>query len=278
MLMVDLHTHSTHSDGSYTPQGLIEYAKKIGLTAIALTDHDVISGLEEAKTHAVRSGMAFIFGVELEVEYDTGEFHMLGLGLKKNLASLAAVLDDIQAERKKRNGYIMEKMRTAGIPITLHDIEKYAGGNIISRLHFARYLCDHGYTPSIDQAFARYLGMGQTFYVPKKVLTRTEAITLIRESGGRSIAAHPYTLGLSQPELQAFLLQCKEDGLDGIEAYHSDFPLERCRELDDFALSHGFMVTAGSDFHGENRNARKLGLSASGMEIPDRYALPFLEE
>jgi predicted metal-dependent phosphoesterase TrpH len=276
MIMVDLHTHSTHSDGSYTPRELIEYAKECGLRAIALTDHDVVSGLAQAGRRALELNIDFIPGVELEVECARGEFHMLGLGLKKNMQEIITVLEGIQLERSKRNIYIIEKMRSAGIEVSLNQVAAYAGGNIISRLHFAHFLMDKCFVPSVEEAFRQYLNPGQAFYVPKKVLSRRQALDLLKKSGAKAIAAHPFTLKLPRHELQALLLEWKQEGLDGIEAYHADFTAAQCRQLEAFALKNGFLVTAGSDFHGENRNERKLGFSASGMQIPDHFALPFL--
>jgi predicted metal-dependent phosphoesterase TrpH len=276
MIMVDLHTHSTHSDGSYTPRELIDFAHKRGLRAIALTDHDVVSGLAEAARRAAEVNMEFIPGVELEVECDRGEFHMLGLGLKEHMDEISEVLSGIQLERSKRNLYIIEKMCAAGLDVTMERIAAYAGGNIISRLHFAHFLKDKGMVSSVREAFDRYLNPGKSFFVPKKVLTRQQAIDLLKQSGAKAIAAHPFTLNLSWQDLQKLLLAWKKDGLDGIEAYHADFPIAQCRKLEEFALHNGFLVSAGSDFHGQNRSDRRLGISSSGMQIPDHFALPFL--
>ncbi len=277
-IMVDLHTHSTHSDGSFSPEALIDYAYECGLRAIALTDHDVISGVKAAQKRALELNIHFIPGVELEVEYAKGVFHILGLGLSQNLNDFAKVLADIQQKRKNRNKYIVEKICSAGIKCSLKTIEEYSGGNVISRLHFARFLIDKGIVSSVQEAFDQYLNPGKSFYIAKEVLTLTQAIQLIKHAHGKTVAAHPFTLGLAWDELKTFLLSCKKEGLDGLEAYHPDFDIAGCRKLDDFAREHGFLITAGSDFHGENRIERKLGISASGMRIADDYARPFLND
>jgi predicted metal-dependent phosphoesterase TrpH len=274
--MVDLHTHSTYSDGSYTPKDLMEYAHQNGLKAIALTDHDDIGGLKEAEEKACELGIQFIPGVELEVQYTGGEFHLLGLAISKNLTRFEEVLQDIQTKRKNRNNYIIEKIQAAGIKVSLKDIEKYAGGNIISRLHFAHFLIAYGLTKTVKQAFAKYLNPGKPFYVAKEVLTLKKALKLIKESDGKSIVAHPFTLRLSWIKLKKYLLGCKEAGLDGIEAYHPDIAREEGRKLESFGRDHDLIITAGSDFHGKNRAERLLGFSSSGMEIEDRFSFPFL--
>jgi predicted metal-dependent phosphoesterase TrpH len=275
--MVDLHTHSTHSDGSFTPKELMDYAYECGLAAIALTDHDVISGLKEAAERASELKIHFIPGVELEVEYEKGEFHILGLSLSQNLNDIEKVLIDIQQKRKNRNKYIVEKICAAGIKCSLDIIKEYAGGDLISRLHFAHFLIDKGIVGSVTEAFHQYLNSGKPFYMAKEVLTLTRALQLIKHAHGKAIAAHPFTLNLSWDKLTNFLLSCKKAGLHGVEAYHSDFKKEECDKLDKFARQYGFIITAGSDFHGENRVERKLGISSSGMEIADDYARPFLK-
>lgn len=274
--MIDLHTHSTHSDGSFSPKALMDYACECGLRVIALTDHDVISGIKEARQRALELNIHFIPGVELEVEYPKGDFHILGLALKRNLNEFNRVLMNIQQKRKNRNRILVDKICAAGIRCSLDIIEEYADGNIISRLHFARFLIDKGLVSSVQEAFDQYLNPGKAFYIAKEVLTLTSAIQLIKNAHGKTIAAHPFTLNLPWDKLTTFLLSCKKAGLDGIEAYHPDFDIEECRKLDGFARKNGFIITAGSDFHGENRVERKLGISASGMRIADEYALPFL--
>jgi predicted metal-dependent phosphoesterase TrpH len=269
--MIDLHSHSTHSDGSLTPALLVDYAVTQGLDALALTDHDVISGNAEAQSRAQERGILFIPGVELEINNERGEFHLLGLNLCTNCGPLEARLQLVRKNRSNRNVRIIEKMNRAGVNVTSEDIDTLAAGEIVSRLHIAQYLVNQGHASSIKDAFARFLEKGKPFFEQKEALDLSEAISLIREAGGKTVIAHPFSLSFLWEDLKAFLLECREEGLDGIEAYHSDYPLEDCRKLEIFGNTRGFIITAGSDFHGTNMPERKLGYSSGGLGIENRF-------
>jgi predicted metal-dependent phosphoesterase TrpH len=269
--MIDLHAHSTHSDGELTPAALVDAARAAGLTAVALTDHDVLSGLGEAAARAAEWGLCFVPGVELEINVADGEFHLLGLNLRGDLPPLAKRLVAVREHRARRNERIIRKMNEAGLPVTMEEIAALAKGEVISRLHFAASLVNRGLVASIPEAFARFLGKGRPFYDPKLGLDLPEAITLIHTAGGKAVIAHPLTLGLPWEKLFAFLREGRERGLDGIEAYHSDFSPADCRRLEEFGRSAGFIVTAGSDFHGSRVPGRRLGYSSGGMEIGPEF-------
>jgi 3',5'-nucleoside bisphosphate phosphatase len=268
---IDLHAHSTHSDGELTPGQLIETAAAHGLSAIALTDHDILSGLDEAAARARELGLRFIPGVELEINFPEGEFHLLGLNLTGDRSVLEAKLIEVRAQRATRNERIVRKMNAAGLPVTMADIAALAKGEVISRLHFATYLLNRGIVSSIPEAFSRYLGKGGPYFDPKKALDLAEAVACIHQAGGRAFIAHPYSLKLPWERLTTYLASARELGLDGVEAHHSDYPPADCRKLEAFARKSGLLVSAGSDFHGSHVPGRRLGKSSGGMDIGAEY-------
>jgi 3',5'-nucleoside bisphosphate phosphatase len=274
--MIDLHTHSTASDGACEPERLIELAQGLGLTALALTDHDTLAGVPRARASAERAGIRFITGVEIEIESEAGEFHLLGLALEGDRRALEEALSRVQAARRDRNARMVEKLQKGGIPITLEELSALAGGEIISRAHFARLLVRKKVVSSIDTAFKRMLGKGMPFYEPRACLPLCEATALIREAGGLAVIAHPISLGLHRPALRAHVLSCRDQGVAGLEAWHPNQPVKECRRLERMAHGLGMIVTGGSDFHGEHMPQRRLGYTAGGREIPDSLleALP----
>ena len=267
--MIDLHTHSTASDGSCTPQRLVELALSLGLTALALTDHDTLAGVQAARRAAEGTGLFLIAGVEIEIEAAAGEFHLLGLGLGEQRDGLEAALARIQIARRGRNNRMVEKFRRAGIPLTMEELNEVAGGDIVSRAHFARLLVKKKVVNSIDAAFKRLIGKGREFYEPRECLALEEATSLIRAAGGIAVIAHPISLGLRGPALRTHVAACKERGVSGIEAWHPNQPLKECARYERLGRSLGMVVTGGSDFHGEHIPQRMLGRTAGGREIPD---------
>lgn len=273
--MIDLHTHSTVSDGALTPSQLIARAASLGLTAIALTDHDTVSGLHEARRAAVGTGVRVIPGIEIEVEFPPGEFHLLGLGMNRWDGSFERYLVKLNQRRHERNLKILRNIRAAGIPATFEELREIAGEGVIGRPHIARLLVNKGVVRNIGEAFHKYLGKGMKFYEPREALILEEAAALIHGAGGKAIIAHPLSLCISLGKLPAILTRWIDFGIDGLEAYHSNATLRECRRLETIALGLGLIVTAGSDFHGDTRPDRQLGKTAEGMEIPDSYLAPF---
>jgi 3',5'-nucleoside bisphosphate phosphatase len=274
--MIDLHTHSTASDGSYAPEALVELALGGGLAAIALTDHDTLDGVPRARARAAGTRLRLIPGVEIEIESDAGEFHLLGIGLSGDTGALVEALTRVQAARRGRNLRMVEKMQAGGIPITMQEVAEIAGGEIVSRAHFARILVRMKVVGSIDAAFKRLIGKGMPYYEPRACLPLKEATSLIRRAGGIAVIAHPVSLGMHGPALRAHVSASRDQGVSGIEAWHPNHSVKESRRLERLALSLGMAVTGGSDFHGEHIPSRKLGLSSGGREVPDRFleALP----
>jgi predicted metal-dependent phosphoesterase TrpH len=268
--MIDLHTHSTASDGTCTPERLMDLAVSVGLSAIALTDHDTLSGLDRAAARAREAGIRLIPGVEIEIEAERGEFHLLGLGLVADRGALEDALARVRQSRHERNLRMVEKFQAAGIPLSLEELTELARGEILSRAHFARRLAARGIVSSTEQAFSRYLAKGRPFYEPRRCLPLAEATSLIRRAGGIPVIAHPLSLELAGPALAVFLGRCKDQGVLGIEAHHPNHSLKQARKLAQLGRRLGLALTAGSDFHGENMPHRVLGRTSGGREIPDK--------
>jgi predicted metal-dependent phosphoesterase TrpH len=275
--MLDLHTHSTVSDGSLTPALLMEEAAKRGVSPIALTDHDTIDGLEEAEKAALKQKIHFIPGVELEIIWNEGEFHLLGLDIKRPSPGLLAALGELAKNREDRNLEIADRMKKAGISAPYDEIRAMAGGHIVGRPHFAAFLVKKQIVRNREQAFDRYLGRGRPFYIPKTGLEFEKAASVIKESAGIAVLAHPMSLYTAWGRLPDLVKNLKERGLDGLEAWHPAAKVSSCKRLEELGKKLDLFVTAGSDFHGEARPDRKLGITAGGKKIePAILHLPII--
>jgi len=269
--MVDFHSHSTASDGTLCPTELVELAAKRGLLALALTDHDTVAGLDEARLACQKHGLRFIPGIELEIAFEHGEFHLLGLGLQQWKTGWVEGLRELQRLRSERNLRIFAKMQEAGIAGNFSEVELLAKGGQVGRPHFARFLVERGKVPSVQEAFTHFLGKGKLFYVARAGLDLEAAISMIHQAGGLAVVAHPKTLHVSQANLETLLTSAREKGLDGLEAWHPGAEPRVARKLEALALKLGLKVSAGSDFHGDNRPDRNLGLTSGGLPIEDTF-------
>ena len=268
--MIDLHTHSRASDGSYSPAELISLGVKNNISVLALTDHDTIAGIEEGGKAAKAAGIGFIPGVELEISMPdrvSGEFHLLGLGINSPGTAFTESLACLIRGREERNMKILGKMKELGIEASYEDLSAAAGGHSIGRPHFAAYLVRNRVVKNIEQAFSRYLARGKPLYVPKPGLDFGHAVSIIHESGGLAILAHPMSLYIAWGRLPDFVKSLKESGLDGLEAWHPTAKVKDCKRLESLARELGIYMTAGSDFHGAVRPDRKLGITAGNKKI-----------
>jgi len=281
--MIDLHTHSNASDGDLSPTALIQEALRCGLRAIALTDHDTISGIEIARKEAQKLHINFIPGIEININWrggnspagisgtgPGGEFHLLGLGIRSPSPGFTAAISECRRRREERNREMLRKMNEMGMKATWEDLRALSGGgHSLGRLHFARLLINLKIVKNAEQAFSRFLGTGKPLFVPKDGLLFEEAAALIRESGGLPILAHPMSLFVAFGRLPELLRALKNRGLAGIEAWHPTAKAGSCRRLVELASSLGLYITEGSDFHGSVRSERKLGYSSRGRKIED---------
>ena len=268
--MIDLHVHTTASDGQYSPSQIIQMAAEKKINTIAITDHDTVAGLEEGTAAAKEHNITFVPGTELNINFPTGEFHLLGLGFKKIAHSLEELLATLVKNREIRNVQIIEKMREAGVDITLDEMYADFPDTVLGRPHFAAELVKKKVVKTRQQAFDRYLAKGRPWYVARVGSNLDEAIIAIKESGGVPVIAHPMSLYLSWGKLPDALQNFYERGVMGLEAFHPGARVTECLRLEELAQKIGFFVTAGSDFHGEKIRAdRKLGHTCGGRKIED---------
>jgi predicted metal-dependent phosphoesterase TrpH len=268
--MIDLHTHTTASDGRLTPEQLISLAEDMKLEAVAVTDHDTINGLDPARRCAREIGMPFIPGIEISAEYGaSGTMHILGYFIDEASGGFSEALDFLQRARKKRNPQIIERLNDCGVAVSMEDVRREAGSDQIGRPHFARAIVRKGFAASIPEAFERYVKKGAPCYVNKERFTPQRAIELIRKARGIPVLAHPKTLNIDLlRELPALLDRLKEMGLMGLEAYYyahsrseEDYFLRVCRKL-------SILATGGSDFHGDNKPRVALGKGNGNLLVP----------
>ncbi len=270
--MIDLHVHTTASDGQYTPSQIISKAAEKNIKVIAITDHDTTAGLTEAHEAGKKLGLTVVGGIEINITFPTGEFHLLGLSLKEPSKSLNIIVENVIKNRNERNLEMIQKMQADGVGVTMEELEADFPGTVIGRPHFAAELVKHGVVKTRQQAFDQYLARGRKWYVPRVCTNLDEAIVAIRESGGVPVVAHPMSLYLSWGRLPDFLSDCYEKGVVGIEAFHPGARVTECLRLEELGRKIGFVITAGSDFHGEKiRSDRRLGHTAGGKKIDDKY-------
>lgn len=280
--MIDLHTHTTASDGQYTPSELIhKVAEKISV--LAITDHDTVSGLEEGKKAAEECGITLVQGIELNIQRTGCEFHLLGLGLNEISQSLKDVIQELIDSRDKRNVKVVEKMNETGIKVTIEEIQAEFEGQVLGRPHFAQWLEEHKYVKTRQQAFDKFLARGRPWYVERTGADLDKSIKAIYDSGGLPVVAHPMSLYLSWSKIEPVLEDFKARGIAGMECFHPGARVGECLRLQELARKLDLFVTAGSDFHGEKIRAdRKPGHTCGGKKIEDRFwfeeLLPALEK
>ena len=266
--MVDLHTHSTKSDGTLEPAALVRLAKEAGLRAIALTDHSTVKGISEARREGERIGLEVVPGVELSASYQGMEVHILGYYMEENNASFRKELQEVAGERDRRNRKMAKRLQEEGFDITLEALERDYPEAMITRAHFSQYLAEHGMAESPNAAFRDYLNPGCRCYVPQEKLSPFDAIRLIRLGNGVPVFAHPVLCPMGEGELSAFVQSLKEAGLAGIEAIYSMNEPEDEKRLLALAKEMGLLVSGGSDFHGARKPHIQLGIGRGSLHVP----------
>lgn len=264
---IDLHTHSTASDGSMSPKELVRHAKATGLSAIALTDHDTIAGVEEAVKEGLSIGLEVIAGVEISVDYKP-EMHILGYFFNNSSENLNETLKKLRENRSERNPKIIQKLNELGFNLTIEEVQAEAKGSVVGRPHIAKVLVKKGYVRSMEEAFDRFLASGRAAYFKKDKLSPEEGIHEILNGGGVPVLAHPIFLGLKLKELDELLGNLKKAGLKGIEALYVENTTDDTGNLLRLALKHNLLVTGGSDFHGSFKANIEIGIGRGNLRIP----------
>ncbi len=265
--LVDLHTHSTASDGSASPAELIDAAEKRNLAAVALTDHDTLAGLPEAARQAEKyPELHFVPGIEISAVFEAGTLHILGLGIEATSKPLLRIIDQLRSTREQRNPKIIAKLQNMGLTITMEDVLACVPGShepadrIVSRLHIAEALRRNGHIRTITEAFDKYVGKDAPAFVEKELLAPSEVFEAISSAGGASVIAHPVQLQCgNSAQLERIFRQFRSAGLDGIECYHSDHSPELTRLYLDLAKKLDLLITGGSDYHGSGKPHVSMG-------------------
>lgn len=270
MKYIDLHTHSTCSDGTLSPAELAAHAAEKGLAAFALTDHDTTEGLTEAADAAAAHGIEFVPGIEFSTSWQGHDIHIVGLDILSESAELTEKLQSFRKNRDVRNEEMISLLQAIGdFDITLDSLKAdYGQDTVITRAHFGRWLFEHGCVKSISEAFDLYLGDGCSCFVAKKKTRPETAIRLILESGGIPVLAHPLLYHLSMPELEKLTGELKDCGLAAIEAvYSANHGMEE-NQMRRFARKMGLKISGGSDFHGKNKPLIEIGCGRGNLKIP----------
>ena len=266
---VDLHLHTTASDGILSPAEIVRYAKAKGLQAIAITDHDTIEGCEEGLSEGKKIGFEVIPGIEVSAEYSPGSMHLLGFFLDIHHPFLNERLGYLQKARAERNPKMVAKLNQLGIEVTYEEVLKASGGGQVGRPHFANVLLEKKYVRNFQEAFDRYLKKGAPAYVDKFRFTSKQALHFINEAQGIAVLAHPNTLGISKySELERLIVQLVDEGLKGIEVYYPEHSAAEVAQYKTLADRYGLLSTGGTDYHGIEKNGLDIGVGRGEMKLP----------
>lgn len=275
MKAIDLHTHTCKSDGSYTPAELVDYAIEKDLSAVAITDHDSIEGLDEALFHAKAlnekglPSIEVIPGIEFSTKYGEQDVHIVGLYIAYDSPVFQDALTGFVDSRTNRNRKMCENLQGAGIDITYEKLLARYPDSVITRAHYASYLLDEGYVKSRQDAFAQYLGDHTKYFVPREKVTPEQAVKLILHAGGIPILAHPPLYHMGNDRLDALTARLKAEGLMGIEVFYSTYSNQDIRDMQRLAAKYDLLFSGGSDFHGANKPGLDLGSGYGKLFVPE---------
>lgn len=266
--LIDLHIHTTASDGSFSPSEAVCHAKKLGLAAIAVTDHDTADGVAEALAAGAEMGVEVVPGIEVSVDYLGYGVHILGYFIDPNAKALEELLDWVVAERERRNGEIAAAMAADGLPVSLELLHEKYPDSIIGRPHFAACLVENGLVKSVKEGFDKYLSPGGRYYRRRQYIPIERAFDVIHRSGGKAVFAHPFQYGFDHSELLELTALLKSLGAVGMECVYSGYTPRQVEYLKGIAASFGMCITGGSDFHGTGKPHIAMGSGTGGMEVP----------
>lgn len=273
MKYVDLHVHSTASDGTFSPSDLVDHAVSLGLSAFALTDHDTTHGVAEAKERAAwhkahGHSIEIYTGVEISAGYKNKDIHIVGLFINENDETLNRALEASRNNRDQRNDRMIERFAEHGIALSMEELVAADPASVITRAHFAKLLMKKGYISSISEAFDKYIGDDGPCYVPREYVSPEHAIHLIRKAGGVAILAHPLLYNLPHEELYTLIERLKKAGLSGIEVYYSTHRPQDEVNVKALANHFSLICSGGSDFHGSVKPSIELGTGKGNLKIP----------
>lgn len=269
--LIDMHVHTTASDGTKTPREMVFFARESGLKAVAITDHDTIEGVAEALAAGEEAEIEVVPGVEISVDYP-GEMHILGYYIDYANRKLLEGLGLLRAYRDRRNPMMIEKLRQMGFDISMAEVAGAADGKVVGRPHFAAVMVEKGYVSDYQEAFEKYLGAGKPAYIKKERLTPREGIEMIMSAGGIPVLAHPKHVKIKDDNgLAELIRQLVGYGLKGIEVFYTTHTREETRKFLNLAERFGLFVTGGTDYHGANKPDIQIGRGQGDLAIP--YAL-----
>lgn len=279
--MIDLHTHTTASDGTYSPTELIDYALIKKLTAIAITDHDTVSGLLEARTYLDNKKISpmdleLINGIELSTNIEGYPFdiHIVGLYFDIDKPGFLDELHKIVGDRNRRNEEMLHRINEKGYPLSQEEVDRYSKGSVITRSHFANLLVQKRYFTSTDEVFSTLLGNNKPCYVKREKVSSEYGIDFIRKNGGIPIFAHPILCNLDSNGLYGLIDRLKSYGLLGIETYYTLYSKQQQEAMQHIAKRFSLLESGGSDFHGSNKPGNDLACGYGKLEVPDSLLLP----
>lgn len=285
MKPIDLHVHSTRSDGTYSPTELVDYAIKKGLAAFALTDHDSIDGLAEAITYADKlretnpNVPEVIPGIEFSTEYAKRDIHIVGLYIDYVAPEFQKHLKDFVDSRTQRNIKMCNMLKEGtGMDISYEKLLATFPNSVITRAHYAKYMLNHGYIKSMNEAFERYIGDDCPYFIPREKVTPAQAVELILKVGGIPVLAHPLLYGMSKSRLDKLVSELKEAGLLALEAIYCTYTTGEEREMRALATKYDLAISGGSDFHGSNKPKLDLGTGYGSLYVPYEVLTKLLDK
>ncbi len=267
--MIDLHTHSTFSDGSFTPEQLAAAAAAAGLTAISLTDHDSVMGVDRFLAACSKQKVRGIPGVEISLDFPDGTMHMLGYFIDHRNPALTQHVAKLRSGREHRNREILKQVNAMGLTLTMSEVAAYAGEDNVGRLHFSQALVARGYVRTRDEAFKKYLSKGKPGYANRLRMTPAQGVEIIRNAGGLAVLAHPFTLHLGKQSLEKLVGDLAQAGLQGIEVFCPPQSPKQVKQYSSLADKFNLVATGGTDFHGAPMPDIKLGTGFGDLNVPD---------
>lgn len=271
--VVDFHMHTTHSDGTFSPEDLIRACKEKNLSCVSVTDHDTMSSFDACQDEACKQGIELVPGIEISAVFEPGTMHILGYFLDRNNPELKTALEEIQEIRRGRSAWMIKKLNEAGIDITLTEVQKEALQGVaadlkqIGRPHFAKVLVKKHAVKDTQEAFKKYLGKGCPAYLDTQKLSPEEAVSLINRAGGIASIAHPKQMKTDDAVTEKEIQKLVDCGLGGLEVYNSCQDIEENAVYLKMAKKYNLVPTGGSDFHGNAKPGVQLGFAGAGIQM-----------